>query len=164
MLKNDGIMVHTLPTQYSTIYTIAGQPIGYVLKMFFMGGYALRLAFGAIFKPHRSTDNNERAENGWKIPEINRQNIREALKVANPIRLFISRPHGTSPNCLREISDWKPESWRKRFEQAGLSVKDTIQLGLAYSRHAILPFRLMKIRYWLGKHGKNSCQAYLLEC
>jgi ubiquinone/menaquinone biosynthesis C-methylase UbiE len=164
VLKKDGIMVHTVPTHYSTIYTIAAQPIGYLSKMFVMGGYALRLAFGAIFKLHRSANNKELAENGAKIPEINSQNIREALKVANPVRLFVSWPHGTSRNCLQEISDWKPESWRKRFEQAALNVKDTIQSSLAYSRHGILPFRLIRLRKWLASHGRNACEAYLLEC
>ena len=164
VLKRNGIMVHTVPTQYSTIYTLALQPIGYLFQIGLMVSYGLKFAMVAIFGQKESAGSRTSAKKSRRYPDLNKRNIHEALKMANPIRFFISWPHGTSPNCFSEISDWKPENWRKRFEQAGLNVKDVIQLPMAYSRHMILPFKLMKLRHWLAKRGKNACVAYLIQC
>jgi len=164
VLKDGGIMVHTMPTHYSTIYTLALQPIGYFLKLAIMVSYGLKFAVFAVSGFKKSLADKASAPKSRKHPDMNRRNISDAIKYANPIRLLISWPHGSSSNCFTEIRDWRPESWRRRFGQAGFAVKEIIDLPLAYSRHDLFSFKFMKARYWLAGHGKSACAAYLIQC
>ncbi len=163
VLKNGGIMVHTMPTHYSTIFTLAVQPIGYLMVICSMFRRGLEIAASVIFKTSQSASNEVSEKKLRKVSDFNKQYIANVLKAVNPIRLFISWPHGTSSNCFSEIHDWKPNIWCNRFEQADLNVKDIIQLPMAYSRHMVLPFRFIKLRQWLGKRGKNTCAAYFIQ-
>lgn len=163
VLKAGGAMVHTVPTQYTTIYTLITQPVGYVCKLLTMAGLALRLALrklGFRGKPGVAS----RGEGGaGREPDLNRGTIRQGLTMVNPLRLFIPWPHGTSSSCFRELGDWRTENWRKRFEEAGLMVKDIISPPTAYSRHAVFPFRFMGLRRWLARRHMNTCVSFLLE-
>ncbi len=163
VLKNGGIMLHVVPTNYAMIFTLALQPIGYLIKIGLMIKYGLKFVAFAIWGSKKSTQNEKSTEKSRRHPLLNKENVYEAFKYANPIRFFISWPHGTGRNCFSEICDWKSENWCKKFEQAGLNVKDTLQLPVARSMHAILPFKLMKFRYWLAKRGKNVGQAYFIQ-
>jgi len=160
VLKSSGIMVHTVPTHYSTIFTMALQPIGYLMKLCFIISYSLKLAISAISQTKK---NEESTGKNLQHKELNKQNVYHALKMLNPIRFFISWPLTTNKKWFTEIRDWKQDVWCRCFEQAGLTVKQVIPLPLAYSRHSILPFRLMNLRYRLAKQGKNTSAAYLVH-
>ena len=164
VLKGGGIMVHMMPTHYSTIFTLALQPIGYLIKIGLMVSYGLKFAAFAILGPRKSAVNKISAKKSRRHPDLSKRNIYDSLKMVNPIRLFITPPTGTSSSCFSEIRDLRPEVWRKRFERAGLNVKDVILLPMAHSRHMILPFRFMKLRSWLVKRGMSTCAAYLIQC
>ena len=57
VLKGGGIMVHMMPTHYSTIFTLALQPIGYLIKVGLMVSYGLKFAAFAILGPRKSAVN-----------------------------------------------------------------------------------------------------------
>jgi len=163
VLKNGGFMVHTVPTHYCMIFTLALQPIGYLIKIGLMIKYGLKFVAFAIWGSKKSAQNEKSAEKSRRHPLLNKENVYEAFKYANPIRFFISWPHGTGRNCFSEIRDWRPKVWRKKFEQAGLNVKDTLQLPVARSMHAVLPFKFIKLRCWLARQGLNINHAYLID-
>lgn len=165
VLKEGGIMVHTMPTHYATIFTLLVQPVGYFIKIGLMISYGFKFAAFALAGAVKlSTAGSTAAKGSRRHPQLNKRNIKDAVKMANPVRLFISWPHGTSPNCFTELRDWKPQAWCRRFEQAGFKVQAVLAMPLAYSRHAVLPFRFVKIRRRLAENSKSACAAYLIQC
>jgi len=162
VLRKDGIMVHTVPTHYSMIYTMITQPIGYLIKIGLMFKYGFKFLAKVFSKP-ATTAKTEKQTTGEARPSVfSKANLKLAIGYANPIRFFIPWPHGIAQSCFEEIRDWKPAVWRRKFEQAGFKVVDTISLPLAYSMHVVFPYRFMKLRYWLGRKGKGMGCAYLL--
>lgn len=161
VLKEGGIMVHTMPTHYATIFTLLVRPVGYFIKIGLMISYGFKFAAFALAGAVKlSTAGSTAAKGSRRHPQLNKRNIKDAVKMANPVRLFISWPHGTSPNCFTEIRDWKPETWCERFGQAGFNVRTVVGLPVAHSRHAVLPFRLVKLRRWLARKGTNVSATY----
>jgi len=118
VIKDGGIMIHTMPTHYSTIFTLAVQPIGYFIKVGVVLRYGVKFIKKAFSKKAEPAEIKKTESKGKELPDFNKGNVAEAFKMLNPVRLFISRPHGTSKNCFTEIVDWRPDSWQKRFEQA----------------------------------------------
>jgi SAM-dependent methyltransferase len=162
VLKRDGVMVHAVPAHYSMIYTMITQPIGYLIKIGLMFKYGFKFLAKLFSKPATPSP-AQKQTTGESGPSVfSKANLKLALGYANPIRFFIPWPHGVAQSCFEEIRDWKPEVWRRKFEQGGLKVVDTISLPLAYSMHVVFPYRFMGFRYWLGRKGKGMGCAYLL--
>jgi SAM-dependent methyltransferase len=162
VLGKDGIMVHTVPTCYSMVYTIFTQPVGYLIKIGLMVKYGFRSLTLAFTGSRTAACPEKQATGSMMPPLLNKANLRMALTYANPIRFFVPWPHGTAGSCFAEIRAWNPEAWRKKFQWAGLKIIEEISLPAAYSMHGVFPFRFMKLRYWLARKGAGVVQAYLL--
>jgi SAM-dependent methyltransferase len=162
VLRKDGIMVHTVPTHYSMIYTMFTQPIGYLIKIGLMLKYGFKFLAHVVTKitlPARPENQTTQAS----APSVfNKANLKLALTYANPVRFFIPWPHGAAESCFAEIRNWKPEVWHSKFRQAGLNTIETISLPIVYSMHMVFPFRFMKLRYWLGRKCASIGCSYLL--
>jgi len=162
VLRKDGIMVHTVPTHYSMIYTMFTQPIGYLIKIGLMFKYGFKFLARAIAKPAEATCSEKRITDATIFSAFSKADFKLAMTCANPIRFFVPRPHGVAESCFAEIRNWKPRVWSSKFQQAGLKVIEEISLPAAYSMHGVFPFRFMKLRYWLARKGAGVVQAYLL--
>ena len=164
VLKPQGIMVHTMPTPFTTLLTMLTQPIGYLFGVGFVLNQLGRKIIASCKRKGKSATGKTGASN---LPStgksLNRQDLGAAVKMLNPLRLIISPPHGISCSCRAELKDWTPGAWRQRLEQQHLQVKETIELPLAYSRNAVLPFRLVGLRRRLARKGKTSCIAYVIQ-
>jgi ubiquinone/menaquinone biosynthesis C-methylase UbiE len=163
VLKDSGFMVHIVPTCYSTIFTLLLQPAGYLIQAAFMLSYGLK-SITPIIGDKNSEGSKVSAEKSSSCQGLNKQNIYKALKILNPVRFFITWPLPANKNWLAEIRDWRQDVWCRCFEQAGLKVKEIIPLPLAYSRHAVLPFRFVKLRRWLAKQSKSTAMAFVVHC
>ena len=162
VLRKDGIMVHTVPTHYSMIYTMFTQPVGYLIKIGLMLKYGFKFLARVIAKPTAATQPEKQTTDITTPSVYNKANLKLAITYANPIRFFIPWPHGVAESCFAEISAWNPRVWHSKFRQASLEVLETVSLPIVYSMHAVFPFRFMKLRYWLGRKGTGVGRSYLL--
>lgn len=169
VLKPGGIMIHTMPTPMNTLLTMLGQPIGYWGGLWFV----LRQAAGLLRKalpPSRkaaSLSSKETHDSSAKPTatgqSVSKADLIRAMELVNPLRLLIPEPHGVSPSCFEELWDWRPKVWCDRFGKHGLTVKEVKPLPLAYSRHALLPFRGERLRRYVARKGKSSGLAYRVQ-
>jgi SAM-dependent methyltransferase len=162
VLRKDGIMVHAVPTQYSMIYTMLMQPIGYLIKIGLILKYGLKFLFRLITRPASETQSGKQTT-GTSSSVFNKANLKLAMTYANPIRFFIPWPHGAAESCFEEIRNWKPAVWRSKFQRAGFIVIDAIPLPAAHSMHVVFPFKFMKLRYWLSEKNAGVGCSFLLE-
>jgi SAM-dependent methyltransferase len=162
VLRKDGIMVHTVPTHYSMIYTMFTQPVGYLIKIGLMLKYGFKFLAKVVTRPAKPTHpENQTADT--TVPSVfNKANLKLAIAYANPIKFFVPWPICAAKSCFAEIRDWKPGVWSDKFQQAGLKIIEEISLPAAYSMHGAFPFRFMKLRYWLARKGAGTGRAYLL--
>jgi hypothetical protein len=93
---------------------------------------------------------------------LDKKNIYATLKMLNPLRLIITQPHGSSACSFAELCTWRKKVWHRRFEKRGLTVKQVLDLPLAYSRHNIFPFGFIGLRRFLAKVRLTSCVGYIL--
>jgi SAM-dependent methyltransferase len=162
VLRKDGIMVHTVPTHYSMIYTMFTQPVGYLIKIGLMLKYGFKFLAQALAGLTSPTRTQKQTTDTTTPSVFNKANLKLAIAYANPIRFLVPWPHGAAESCFAEIRNWNPDVWRKKFQQAGLKIIDVISLPAAYSMHLVFPFRFMKLRYWLGRKGAGIGCSFLL--
>jgi len=163
VLKPSGVMIHSMPTPFTTMLTMLSQPIGYMFGVGFVIQQAMNVLRSVISsRKQLSSGQPVQVATERESKSVNKQNIREALRMLNPLRLVVSPPHGVSSSCLQELRDWKSEVWCRQFERHGFMVESYINLPVVYSRHAIFPFRFIGIRQKLATAGHASCIAYLL--
>lgn len=153
VLEPSGIMIHVVPTNYSTIYTFITQPAGYLLKLVKAFLYVCQLLYRKLSASEASSTGKENAPPSKS----------DAVKMLHPIRILIPWPHGTSATCFSEMQDWKPERWIKTVEKMCSCHCEVVRMPLAYSRHRILPFILIGLRHWLAKQGGASCVALIIR-
>ena len=164
LLKPGGFMVHTMPLPFCTLLTMLTQPIGYFMGVGFVIREGARFA-GRKLSPKNPAAASESSAKDTAAPakSLNKQNLIATLGMLNPLRFFVPPPHGSSASCLAELEDWKPQSWCQKFNQQHMQVKAVAPLPLAYSRHVILPFRLIGLRRRLAQTGHGSCCAYIIQ-
>ena len=162
VLRKDGIMVHSVPTHYSMIYTMFTQPVGYLIKIGLIFKYGFKFLAKLFARPAAATQPQKQTTDAAAPSVYSKANLKMALTYANPIRFCIPWPHGVAKSCFEEIRNWKPEVWRSKFQQAGFKIVETISLPAAYSMHAVFPYRFMKLRYWLGRKGKGMGCSFLV--
>jgi len=164
VLRPGGLMVHTMPTAFCTKLSMLTQPVGYVFALGDVLRRAARSSVSAFSACHRPA--SVKHLEGDKVRQrrpAKRHKFTSAMKIINPLRLIITPAHGTSPSCFAELREWAPQAWRKKFEQAGLCVREIVNLPLAYSRHVIFPFHFVSVRRRLAQAGKTSCMACVLQ-
>lgn len=162
VLRKDGIMVHSVPTHYSMIYTMLTQPVGYLIKIGLILKYGFKFLAKFFARPAPSHQPQKQTTDAATPSVYSKANLKMAIAFANPVRFFIPWPHGVAKSCFEEIRNWKPEVWRSKFQRAGFKIVETISLPAAYSMHAVFPYRFMKLRYWLGRKGKGMGCSFLL--
>lgn len=164
VLKPNGTMIHTMPTPFTTVLTMITQPIGYLFGLGFVFNQIIKFLTSRLRLSPKSCSNDSRGPPSGSVNmSLNRTTVATTLKMLNPLRLIVCPPHGTSPSCLTELRDWRPDAWKKKFQQAGFRVNAVVDLPMTYSRHSVLPFCLITLRKHLAASGKTSCRAFVVQ-
>ena len=165
VLKPGGIMIHTMPTPTSTVLTMLVQPIGYIFGLCFVAKEGWNFFRSCLLKLLWKSKSQKRSLQGISSKNeksLDKENIYATLKMLNPLRLIITQPHGSSVCGFAELCTWRKKVWQGRFAKSGLTVKQVLDLPLAYSRHNIFPFHFIGLRRSLAKIFDSSCAAYIL--
>lgn len=167
VLKSNGIMVHTMPTPFNTFLTILSAPKGYLFTLGRIIGEAAKFVAQSISSRRRASDStaskNDKSMRKKFLGSYRLYRLAVVVIQLNPLRLIFPPPHGVEPSFIMELRNWKPQVWRKKFEQEDLCVRAVINLPLAYSRYMVFPFRFVSLRRRLAAAGKTSCLAYVLQ-
>lgn len=144
VLKPGGIMIHTMPTSIWKLIQLLLRPLASVVKI------AQRIIPGLG------------KSSGRAVPLSHGEAPRNPRSlVGRIIGLVIPTIHGTSGSHVSELFEFSARSWRQKFENANLELKDSDPLYL-HSPYDLMPYRLLELRDALGKFGFCSVRAYVL--
>ncbi len=136
VLKMNGLMIHSVPTQTCSFFTTLFYPIFYFKKMI------------NIFK--NDNFNLTSLKTTHSIFKILNKFI-SFLIFVNPINIVRWHGHGISLNPVHEFFLWSKYKWGKIFKKNDLNIVIVIHHSLFYTMLKLLPFKLIKLRIFLGK-------------
>lgn len=144
LLKPDGTMYHLVPSRATMLLTSIMQPLAYFRAIYlYCNGY-----FYSKF-----------------IPLKNKNILRffySMVKTLNPLNLIWGSGHGVY-NRMDCFKKWKIEEWKNVFKKNNLEVIDISSSEIAYSMHKIFPFKFLRIREYLAKHGFASANLFAIK-
>jgi len=146
VLKNEGVMIHAVPTVYCNLATMLIQPIAYFRNILYLFSGRLKIKV-----------DKEKS----KLIQFLTFSAKVVFNVLNPLRFFISKGHGVSRNRFRALYIWRRSYWTKIFRKNNLEVVSIKKAPYLYSMHKVFPFLMDKLRYRVGKRF-NSVDIYLL--
>lgn len=147
VLKNEGIMIHSVPTVFCALFTLFVNSLAYFRNLFmtFIGKNSI---------------------------VINRKNIKKIEKILlylgriiykfHPIRILFPVGHGQSNSVFSSLMMWKRKSWISKFEKCGMTVKFISRVPIAYSMHKVFPFRFIGFRKVIGRYF-GSVDIYIIK-
>ena len=143
VLKNDGIMLHSMPTPYINLITILLLPLNYFRNIFYiLTGFYLNK-----YKPLQ----------GKNVLRF----IRFVLTLINPIKLFYYNGHGLH-GMFSSFYHWRYSSWKQKFQRNKLKIVDVKGLKLFLSLLKLFPFKFQKFRESIGNY-LPSVNLYILK-
>jgi ubiquinone/menaquinone biosynthesis C-methylase UbiE len=144
VLRDDGYVVHVLPTQTWRIWTSIAE-------------------FNAVWSDWQALKLGPR----FPITHSEYWRLRYAWRVAFRRigrALFRQRRHGAHGNVWTEIRDFNPDHWRRNFKANGFRVEQDAALGLFYTgRFAFGPRMSVATRVRLARILGSACQLYVLR-
>jgi SAM-dependent methyltransferase len=144
IVKENGLMIHVVPSVFSMLFTSVTQPLSYIRAIYlFLNGYFLSKFYPA------------RKKNILRF-------FRSMILTLNPVNIFWGPGHGVNNrvNCFKK---WKISYWRRIFEKAGWRITEVESSELAYSMHKIFPFRLLPLRKGLARNGFSSSNMFIVR-
>lgn len=132
VLKNDGFMLHTMPTPYLNLLTIILLPLAYIRGIFYLcNGYWLDK-----FKP------------------LEKKNVLRFIKFIflslNPIKIFYYPGHGVY-GMFSSFYYWSIFSWKKSFTKSNLVIEEVKGLNFLLSLLKLFPFKFIFLRKKIGE-------------
>jgi 2-polyprenyl-3-methyl-5-hydroxy-6-metoxy-1,4-benzoquinol methylase len=155
VLKPNGIMIHSVPTPACTFATMLAQPISYFRSIVL----SLKDKVSVDVKRETLDKIPFKIKDNKKVLIIK---IVKLLRTLNPINIFWGSGHGASKSRLRSLWIWRRSYWKNIFNMNGLSVKSIYTVPFFMSMHKIFPGKFLGIRKYLGKHGLQVDDIYVL--
>ena len=150
VLRDDGLMIHTMPTQTWKFLNIAMCPLS-----------TLRRALKWVLKTGRLTARTPGRHDdlrGRSVPDTRgRPSIWRRLPHA-----VVPHPHGPSKSNLEEWTRFSAEYWRSQFARHGLKVCRVVPLFF-HSGYRFLPYKMMSVRKRIADRGFACTNAYIVR-
>jgi len=144
VLKDDGVMIHTMPSSQIALITWLVSPVAYFRN------------FILFFKRHKSRF--MRYSFYWWGDKA-----KSFLKVTNPLRAILPPRHGEFSG-FETLTCWTAKSWTRRLtHSASVEVIEVDKLRLTASMHKLLPWKLMGLRRLMAKLGCSTVNVYILK-
>jgi len=147
ILKDNGIMIHTMPSVYCNMATMLVQPLAYFRNLSLLLTGRARLPVN----PNRSA-----------IIRILRRTQLILLNYINPLRILICKGHGVSKNRFHALCTWRVDYWKRIFSNNRLEIVDLNKVPLLYSQHKIFPSRMKNLRRRLGSYF-NTINIFVIK-
>jgi len=140
VLKNDGVVIHVLPSHVWRFWTsLWHYPLGLLLLF--------RLVTGHYLSEERNISSTKKLT---------------TRKIMN--NLLFSETHGVRGNPISEIYYFSPLFWEKLFKKNNWDVIDVKKIGLLYWGRDFLQFKIpIKTRIYLSKILGSSSIMYVLK-
>jgi SAM-dependent methyltransferase len=148
VLAPGGNMIHSMPTWTWKCIQLVGRPVALVVRIV------------RRFIPGMSVG-SERAQAGSHGLLRGLGQSKRSL-IQRVIDLIIPTVHGVSGNHLNEYFQFRPQWWRRKFDQAGIECYRSSPLFL-HSHYDLLPYRFMGLRVRLGRVGFASVEVFWLR-
>lgn len=142
ILKNDGIMIHIVPSSWWSIFTNFWH---YVHIPWF------------IFKSRKF---NNIITNKKILESLNDEKIKEK-KFVKLKKLFL-HPLGNNKSFLHEIFLFRNKSWQRLFLKSGFTIEKKKNCRYSYSAYRMLMFKIINIRLICSKKFP-SCYCFLCK-
>jgi len=134
VLKNDGIMIHIVPTPWWSIFTNFWHYC-YIPK-FLISSFSKRI----------KTESNDYSENNKQIT-----NYFDKRKISK-IKLLFLNPLGYNPSFLHDIFYFRKNNWKKRLEGYSLKIIAIKNCPITSSGYAVLKNKFLKARKFFALH------------
>ena len=151
VLKDDGIMIHTMPTRTWKLLQIALWPLHIII----------RVGFPKVLLKFRddvpSTDSSSITQGCHQKEDVSEERTR-----FNIWAVVFPGIHGVADTHLNEWRLFGKSTWIRLFESGGLHVLKTTNLFL-HSAYRFLPYRVLKLRDWASRLGIVSVRGYWIS-
>jgi ubiquinone/menaquinone biosynthesis C-methylase UbiE len=161
VLKNNGIMIHSMPTVACSLMTTLTSPFVYPRSI-------VLLLSGYFFK-NRNLSRLFANRNLNKLFQSNstRYIVRKIVitcRILNPLRIFrLTKGHGIAMTPFHEIYAWRKKTWVTLFRESNCYVNEIIPHPLSASMNKLFGMRLIRFRRFLSKLGFQSSNIYVLN-
>ena len=148
VLKNDGIVIHIVPTTWWSFLTN--------LYYYFL---LPKIILKSIRKQINSVEkldeyNNSFLDNNEKLLDISKK---------QKIRMLFSHPLGVNPSFLHELYYFSKSFWKKLFQKNGFVVISIKNSDYLYSGYGIFKMKLYNLRKFLAKRNITSSYCFVLK-
>ena len=151
VLKDDGIMIHTMPTRTWKFLQIVLWPLHVIM----------RVGFTKVLVKFRGGLQHGDSSAATQNSPLKEKVRGEGMKTKFWTVVFPA-VHGIADTHLDEWRLFGKSSWIKCFESGGLHVLKTTNLFL-HSAYRFLPYRALKLREWASRIGVVSVRGYWIS-
>ena len=151
VLKDDGIMIHTMPTRTWKLLQIALWPLHIIIRV----GFTKVLL---KFRDHLPISKSDAITQTF--PQ--KGNVRDERRKPDIWAVVFPGIHGIADTHLDEWKLFGKSTWLRLFESGGLHVLKTTNLFL-HSAYRFLPYRALKLRDWASRLGIVSVRGYWIS-
>lgn len=139
VMKNDGKLIHLLPSTSWRVWTIL-----------FYYPYLIKKMMARLLTPRKAESN----QSGEKSKSANLSYLAR--------HIWFVAPHGAYPNALSELYFYSRVRWMKLFESKRFRVQDILTNKLFYTGYQLMPGASLRLRRVLSYLLRPSCYVYLL--
>ncbi|MDA1347818.1 MAG: class I SAM-dependent methyltransferase [Chloroflexi bacterium] len=145
VLRDDGLMVHTMPTVTWKVAQLVLYPLHVLIHV------AAPKAVGKLARHRQAVQTSSRTSpHSREAATVRRSRLRS---------LFMPPVHGAASSHRRELRCFRKRSWVEQFELSGLEVVKTSPMFL-HSAYRFLPYRALDLRGTMSRFGLASVRAY----
>ena len=144
VMRDDGVMVHTMPTTTWKVAALALYPLHLLVHV------AIPKAVGKLTRRRSKIEPTK---------SVSHARSEEGPRESRLRSLLIPGIHGSASSHREEIRNFGKKSWTKRFKSSDLEVLKTTPMYL-HSAYQFFPFRALVLRDLASRLGLASVRAY----
>ena len=148
MLKDDGIIIHIVPTTWWSLLTNLFHYCfipKYIFKSF-------KKRMDSI--SNQNEYNNSFLDNNEKLLDISKK---------QKIKILFSHPLGVNPSFLHELYYFSKSFWKKLFQKNGFAVISIKSTDYLYSGYGVFKMKLYNSRKFLAKRNITGTYCFVLK-
>ena len=148
VLKNDGIVIHVVPTTWWSFLTN--------LHHYFLLPKIILKSIRKQINPVKKLDeyNNSFLDNNEELLDISKK---------QKIKMLFSHPLGVNPSFLHELYYFSKSFWKKLFQKNGFVVISIKNSDCLYSAYGIFKTKFYNSRKFLAKRNITSSYCFVLK-
>ena len=134
VLKDDGFMIHIVPTSWWTIFT-----------NFWHYYYIPKFLLNSFLKKFKSKSDIDR--------QIKKQNTNMlSNKASSKLKLLFFNPLGHNPSFIHEIFYFRKNNWKKILERYSLEIIDIKNCPISSTGYGVFQNKLLQSRKFFASH------------